>query len=320
MFLHRTPDSLIDHCLVAGLPRLILSPLSNSTPVLALVLLAWFAGPVQAEWVESIAEAELGIAYDNNLNRSAFTEDEEEDHEFTGTVSVGRYYQVKDNTRFSITGDLGVRVLDQFTELNSASIGTTVTLHHKYGVGTDVPWVQGFASLSYLDVKDHARDSTIFDIGLRAGKRFMPRLDGQVEYFYRTRDGENGPVVDPSIDTDVFDQDFHKVSANLNFLATNRLLLSTGYSYRDGEFDSACTPGNVGTVFALEDVKAIAFDDVFGGCVYRLDGTLWTFSLGASYALGRETALLFTYQNNDGKADELHYSGKIYRISVGHHF
>jgi len=38
------------------------------------------------------------------------------------------------------------------------------------------------------------------------------------------------------------------------------LLLSAGYSYRDGDFDSACTPGNVGAVFALEDVKAIAFD------------------------------------------------------------
>ncbi len=320
MFLHRTPDSLIDHCLVARLSRPVLSPLSKSTPVLILVLLAWFAGPVQAEWVESIAEAELGLAYDNNLNRTAFTEDEEEDHELIGTVSLGRYYQVNDNTRFSITGDLGVRALDQFDELNSASIGTTAILHYKFGVGVNEPWVQGFASLSYLDVRDHARDSTIFDVGARAGKRFMPRLDGWVEYFYRTRDGGTGPVVVPTIDTDVFDQDFSKISANLNFLATNRLLLSAGYSYRDGDFDSACTPGNVGTVFALEDVKAIAFDDVFGGCVYRLDGTLRTMSLGASYALGRETALLFTYENNDGKADVLHYSGKIYRISVGHQF
>ena len=164
-------------------------------------------------------------------------------------------------------------------------------------------------------------DSKIYDIGVRSGKRFTPRLDASIGYDFHYRDGrDTGIGAAPPIGTDVFDQSNHTISGNLNYLVTNKLLLSAGYAYLNGDFDSACTVANVGTVLANEDVKAIILDNVFGGCVYRLDGDVNILSLNLSYALNNHASLNIGYTHRDGEADFLEYESSIVQASFNYSY
>ena len=68
----------------------------------------------------------------------------------------------------------------------------------------------------------------------------------------------------------------------------------------------------MGVVLAVEDVKAITRDNVFGGCVYRLDSKVNIWSLEFSYGLleGHASANL-GFQYHDGKADVITYDSSL---------
>ena len=128
--------------------------------------------------------------------------------------------------------------------------------------------------------------------------------------------GKDGvPIPGTGVGADVFDVDYWTFALQGNFLITNRLILLGEISHFDGEFVSQCTGGNVGTVLALEMVKAITRDDAFGGCVYRLDGDGNRASLDLSYATGRHSSLNVGVSYLSGEADVLEYQNTIFRAS-----
>ena len=99
---------------------------------------------------------------------------------------------------------------------------------------------------------------------------------------------------------------------------SGQLVLGASYSYRDGEFDSACTPGNVAKVIAREgsNMKAIAVDDIFGGCVYRLEGHAHTGELHLNYGLGNRFSVDLGYRYVWGQARELIYRSNVASVAV----
>jgi len=276
------------------------------------------ASPAGAEWVEWIADAGLAFEWDDNVNRSAFDADEVSDFRWRPAVRGGRIYQLTDHTRLSFAAELEGALYHDWDGLNHFRAGGTAAVLHKFGTGPNVPTLRFHGTVGYLGISDHERSSVLYEAGIQLSKRFSPRFDAAIDVLYSDRDGRNGTVVVPTLGTDVWDQANVEVGAVGNFLITPQILASVGYRYRDGEFDSACTPGNVATVFAREgsNVEAIAIDDVFGGCVYRLDGHMHGALVNLSYGLSDHLSVDLGYRFQHGKARSLAYDTNIVTLSL----
>ncbi len=297
-------------------PRLILAAFICISPIFSIV-------STHAEWAEWIAEGELKYLDSDNINYSAFSNDELSDNAIVPSLSIGRFKQIGDNTRLRLAGSLELGKFDEFDKLDYVKLGVTAALRHKLGLGLEVPWISGEVSLSALDVDSNIRDdSTLYEFGIRSGKRFTPRLDGQIGLEYTKRDGKNGPVVDPAIPTDVFDQESVALVLEGGFLLSEKALMTVGYSYRSGDFDSACTGPNVATVLAVENVKAITFDDAFNlsvpMCAYKLDGKTNIFDVSLLYSLHPNWSVELGIEYHDGKGDVLEYDATIVRFGFSY--
>jgi hypothetical protein len=288
-------------------------------PAFALALASvWLAAaPAAAEWVDWIAQAELGFEFDDNVNRSAFDHDEESDFVWRPAASVGRVYQVGDLTRVALSVDAEGAIYHEREGLNAVQLGGTAALIHKFGLG-EVPELRVYGSAGYLNLRDDERDGMLYEAGAELSRAFGERLEGTLFGLYSWRDGNEGVRVLANEGRDVWDQRAFEIGARGSFLLTEQLQLGAGYSYRDGDFDSACTKGNVAKVIAREgsNLKAIARDDVFGGCVYRLGGHLHTASLSLNYGIGRRFSVDLGYRFLYGQARELIYRSNVVGVAV----
>lgn len=256
-----------------------------------------------AEWVEWIADAEVGLLNYSNINRSAFDSDKRDDSAFIPAISLGRYNQLTDSTRLRATADFEAGLYNKFELLNYSKAGAALAVRQKLGFGSDASWLRPHFSVEYMDVGEDIRDSLLYEAGVHIGKQLMPRLDGQIGYIYTLRDGKN----------DVFDQKGHTLSLEMGYMLIDRLLLTAGYFYRYGDFDSAYSPYNYTQTC---DAQAItkAFTDYF--YTYRLAGRTNTIAVAASYSLlNGHGSLNIGYQRDDGKANALDYVDDIVRAS-----
>jgi len=269
----------------------------------------------QAEWVEWVLDPTVEFRNESNLNLSAFSSDEESDSALRLALEGGRYYQLGDRSRLRLSANLKAERYDEFDLLNSVAISGKLAVIHKLGLGPEAVWISPYLTFGYKDIKDDIRSGNFGDLGIVAGKRLSDRFDMSASLAFSKAKGKEGRQIVPTISSDVFDQDHWTASLQGNFLITNRLLLLAAIKHFDGDFISACTTGNVGTVLAVEDVKAITADAVFGGCVYRLDGDGNSASLDLSYATGRHSSLNVGVDYQKGKADVLEYQNTILRAS-----
>ena len=107
--------------------------------------LVFLSAPLSAEnsqWVEWIGDIELSYGQTENLNLSAFAEEEEDDNLFRVAVAFGRYYQINGNTRMHIAATFASEHYDDFGPLDNVSAGLNFGLRHKFGVGLEVPYIQ----------------------------------------------------------------------------------------------------------------------------------------------------------------------------------
>lgn len=285
--------------------------------LLAFVML--LGAPVaHAEWAEWIADLDIRYLDNDNMNNSAYSNDELDDKALIPSAKFGRYKQLGDATRLLLTIDLEAGKFDDFDKLDYFQIGGTAALRHKTGLGRAAPWVGGHVSAKSLNVDSRLRDSTIYEVGVEAGKQLTERLDGSIKLAYESRDGEEGEVVDPALGTDVFDQDSVTLTLEGNYLLTDRASVTAAYAYRDGDFNSSCTPGNVALALAAEtsNIDAITFDDAFDPnfCVYRLDGTINSVSLDLNYAVGAKSSFSVGIERRNGEGDTLDYDSTIWRV------
>jgi opacity protein-like surface antigen len=294
------------------MPRALWNPLGIAAVA---ATLAFGAPQADAEWVDWIATADSDFEYTDNLNNSAFDADEEDGFGWLSSVEGGRVYQLTDHTRVSLSATLAGELYTRWDELSAVEGGGRLSLFHKFGLG-DAPWLRPFFWGGYKDVSADERSGARFDVGLDVGKRFTPRLDAIFTYQYTNRDGGSGPVAVPTISNEVFDQQYHQFTLASNVLLLEPLLLTTSYTFRLGDFDSACTPGNVGTVLAKADVKAIALDSVFGGCVYRLNGTGHAALVNLSWGVNDHFSIDLGYRYQYGKAQGLDYSSNTGRLTL----
>jgi hypothetical protein len=269
----------------------------------------------QAEWVEWILQPTVEFRSQSNINLSAFAPDEENDRALRLDLEGGRYFQMGDRSRLRLSAELEGESYDEFDLLNNIAISGKAAIIHKLGVGWNAGWISPYVEFGYNDVKDDIRSGNFGELGFAAGKRLSERFDMSASLEFSKSNGKQGVQIVPPISSDVFDQERWIAAIQGNFLLTNRLILLGAVRHYEGDFVSACTKGNVGTVLAVEDVKAITSDAVFGGCVYRLDGSGNSASLDLSYATGRHSSINISAEYLSGKADVLEYHSSIFRAS-----
>ncbi|MGH7342428.1 MAG: hypothetical protein ACREKH_18225, partial [Candidatus Rokuibacteriota bacterium] len=222
--------------------------------------------------------------------------------------------QLADRTRLSASGEIAGEIYSRFDRLNAFDGGAGVALLHKFGLG-DAPWGRLFAGGGYRDVQDQKRSGPYFELGAVLGKRFSPRLDARLEYRYARRYGGDGPPVAdaPLLPDDVFDQQSHWITLEGSFLATEQALLTLGFGYRRGDFDSNAR-SNRFEILAQDNVDAVAQDTVFGGWVYRILGDGYSPFVRINYGLSRRWSLDLGYRFHYGEGGGLSYQNQGLRL------
>ena len=77
-------------------------PVRGAAAVLIPSLSLLAAWPAAAEWVDWIAEADVGVRFDSNLNNAPFSRETERDFTWIPRARLGRVYQLPGTTRLSV--------------------------------------------------------------------------------------------------------------------------------------------------------------------------------------------------------------------------
>mgnify|MGYP001040452087 FL=1 len=273
-----------------------------------------------SQWVEWIADLQASYSEVNNLNYSAFSNDQENDSRLGVSAVLGRFYQFSGNTRMNLAVELAAHRYDSFSKMNSSEVGVNFGLRHKFGLGHHIPYLQFNTSYRHQEVDADPWSNDTFELDLEIGKHFTDSLSLAASVSYSSMNGKPWEVIVPDLSSQVFDQDFWQVSFFADYILSQDWLLSLGYGRREGDFHSACTPENVSKVLETMQVKAITSDEIFGGCVYQLDGSNNIYSAGLSYALNNHSALNLSVEFYQGSADALDYHGSNVQFSYNYRF
>lgn len=282
-----------------------------------------FIGCIYAEnsqWVEWIADVGVSYSHVQNLNFSAFSNDENSDNLWRINGSFGRYYQLSGTTRMQVMVLASTEIYSDFDKMNNQAIGTSIGFRHKFGVGFNVPYVQ--LNMEYFDRKFDADgwSHKILSGRVELGQHITERLTLSGSVIVSEMDGKKGPQIIPDLSSRPFDQQFWRATIALDYLISQDWLASIDYSRRQGDFHSACTVENVEWVLETMKVKAITTDEIFGGCVYQLDGDTNIYSASLSYAISEHAAVNLDARFFDGHADTLDYEANDIQLSFNYRY
>ena len=277
-----------------------------------------WAAPAAAEWVDWIAEADVGFGFDSNLNNSGSDSNEEWDLIWQPAARLGRVFQVADNTRIALSAEARGLIHHRWEQLDSVTGEGQVSLSHKFGLG-DAPWGRVFAAAGYEGVQDAERGGARVETGLQIGKRFTPRFDASLSYRWTFRDGSDGSrsmlIGLPNVGSDVWDQEHHEVGIDGRFLVTEELAATTGFDYRRGDLYSNVDVDAIAIAMHIGP-KAVAADDAFGGVAYRVVGNVYSPFLSLNYAICDRWSVDTSYRYRYAHKDSFHYENHIAQLTV----
>jgi len=288
----------------------IVIPLILSTPAVA----------EQGEWVEWIADAQFLYASIDNLNLSAFSDDTHSDEQLALSGIVGRFYQLNGFTRMSFILELDVEEYQNFDSMDNTQLGANFGVRHKFGLGFYQPYLQFNANYRHKEIEWDANSTDILFSSLELGQHINNQLSLAASFDFTSTKGKAGPVIVPELSSDVFDQSYIHLTFFVDYIISQDWLLSASYARRQGDFQSSCSKGNVAKVLEVEKVIAITKDDIFGGCVYKLDGGSNIYSASLSYSLTSHSGINFIMEHYQGKADVLDYHKTSYLLSFNYRY
>lgn len=288
--------------------------------VVVFCFLSIFSYAENNQWVEWIADAEVSYTQANNLNYSAFSDDSESDAKLAIGATFGRFYQFSGNSRAHVAIDVASEYFNDFSLMDTISTGVNVGFRHKFGLGHYIPYIQLNASYQHNEVDNKPWSHDLLGFDIEVGKHFSQRLSLAAVFSYSKMNGDEWQVILPDISTQVFDQKSWQLGFVIDYIVNQDWLLSLDYNRREGDFHSACTPGNVAKVLDTMQVKAITSDDIFGGCVYQIDGSNNGYTATLSYALSNHAAVNLVVQYHHGDANELDYHSSVFSINYNYRY
>lgn len=258
---------------------------------------------------------DFSTRFDSNVGRASAGRDEEWEISFEPSARAGRTLQVAERTRLTGAATLLGEIHARESELDAVEVGGELVLTHKFGIG-QAPWMRVSVDGGYRDVDAGQRSGPRLGVGATAGKRFSPRLSARLDYRYAQRWGDLGPrVATSTLPRDVFDQRFHTIGASGSFLASDRVLLTAGFDYRVGDFDSNAQR-NRQSVLARKNVEAVSQDQALGGWVYRVDGAAYSPYARMNVALFDRASLDLGYRFQVAKGGGLQYENHVVQAMV----
>jgi hypothetical protein len=269
--------------------------------VLCALLLAP-GGVARAEW---IVEAEGGVVWEDNLTRAARERDRRGGIALAPALTVGRYEQLTDWLSLQVTADLKGSVYPEFDGLSHFAPAATLGLRGKLGLGAYAPWARVFLTGGALDYGDEARDATLLETGVQAGKRLTERVAVHGGYAYESIDAGN----------DVFSGDAHTLSVRGTIGLTGALELGLGYAVRWGDLVVHRAPGGARPAHSrLVDT----FDTEL--LALRIDATTHLFSVAVDYAVTPQASLSVGYEHSISFGPAFDYPNHAVRASFGWSF
>ena len=291
------------------------------TSFITLIFLSIPVGAEEGEWVEWLADAEISYTSIDNLNFSAFSDDTHSDERFALNMLFGRIYQFNGFTRMSLAIELAADKYQQFELMDSTLIGANLGVRHKFGLGFYQPYLQVNASYRHQEVDYDVYSTDAYNAILEFGQHINNQLSLAVSFDFTATSGKPGDVL-PNLDlpSDVFDQSYFHFALFADYILSQDWLISANYAYRQGDFNSSCSGPNLAKVLEVEQVKAITKDEIFGGCVYKLDGNSNIVSASLSYSLTSHAGVNFVIEHNRGQADVLDYKNTSYLLSFNYRY
>jgi hypothetical protein len=266
--------------------------------------IAWTSTPANAEW---LFDADVGLAYDDNVNRAFAASDIRADSSIALSAAGGWFMALSGSDGLTLTADARGERFDRFDGLGFVSLGGTALYRHKLGLGFAAPWLLFSASAAHDNYRSDIRDSSRVQLRAELGKRFTEAFDAAFGARAERRYARNEEAVVPGISGKVFDLRARSIYARAGYAVNDRLLLGLDVSARRG--DVVATTRRDFQIFVVSD--AIAPDPTFGPdfFAYRLRGTTDAAKLTASWALDDRSSVNFAYV--DERTDAA--GGVVYR-------
>lgn len=275
-------------------------PLSAATrtAIVALALLGATPYTARSDWTLG---TEAHVLHDNNVGNGESSPDILEDTIVGGRLSLFQLFALGEGYSLSVGGDLSGESFHRFDGLSNASVGGTLALKKKWGLGAFAPWVRAGVSIARSDYEDNYRNASIYRAALAAGRRIDERWNLWADYAFERRAAATQAQQVAGISGDAYSQDGRSVSANVEYALNETTFLSLSVSARHG--DVVSTTVNEDRIYASS--RAIAADPAFGpdAYAYKLIGTTYGFMLGINYSPTPHTLLECGFQRLDTQAE-----------------
>lgn len=235
---------------------------------------------VLAEW---LGNTEVVIRHDSNVNNAQSGKDIAGDSALGADISATGFFPLEAGGSLSLSGALQGEAFDTHTGLNNASLGATLALRKKWGLGSYAPWGGASLSSAHLNFTNNTRNGWRNQVAIRGGKRILERWDVRAEYMVERRTADALPPIRPGISGDVFSQDSRALTLNAEYIWSDSLFLAFGFLLRHG--DVVATTRKSQKIFSASN--AIAADPVFGPnfYAYRITGTSYGLNAGMNIAV-----------------------------------
>src|SRR5439155_19267378 len=117
--------------------------------------------------------------------------DARDDFAFNALARFGKFTQLTDVLRFTLTLDVDAQLWTQFEDLDNVAGGATASLRYRFGLGAMVPFVRVEASARYADFQQDLQDGCRYRATVVVGKRIMERLEMEAAYVFDRADTQS---------------------------------------------------------------------------------------------------------------------------------
>jgi hypothetical protein len=268
----------------------------------AIVLSLAAAGSSSGDWIRDFGG---DVSYDDNVSRSNREADERQDVAFRALAHLGRFDQLSDDLRLTLTADFSGEAWERYQDFNNATAAGTASLRYRFGLGAWAPFVRVEGSAGYASFEQSLQDGGRYRSGVTFGKRLTERLSIAASYHFDDNESR----------VRVFNQQAHHFSLAGSFDLSETTQITAGYELREGEVISYAVPPRPDMVALANALRPV---DTFGGnyVAYNLDATTHAFSVGVSQAFTRFLALNLRYERLETSRAHLYYINNIFNASL----
>src|SRR5689334_12689920 len=145
-----------------------------------LLFLLLVSSRVRGDWIRDLRGE---VSYNDNLSNSDRSADQESDFSFDGHVALGRFGELTDHLRLTVTADLDGRAFAHYDDFNSVTISSSAVLRYRFGLGAMAPFVRIEASGGYAAFEQSIQSGERVHAGVTIGKRLTERFAIDASYF-----------------------------------------------------------------------------------------------------------------------------------------